>query len=154
MALSCNSLGKKGNLLRWGILHEETKKPILKEVRNDHRSKFSNLSNWIGKKKPEKIRASMGFEPVISAILVRCSNQLSYEATHIGSNASKYELFHICFTSSHSSREIWSELHKLALLSTCGFIAQLVEHRTSIAEVTGSNTVEVLIFSGFVFPIA
>ena len=31
----------------------------------------------------------------------------------------------------------------------CGFIAQLVEHRTGIAEVTGSNPVEALIFSGF-----
>ena len=28
----------------------------------------------------------------------------------------------------------------------CGFIAQLVEHRTGIAEVAGSNPVEVLIF--------
>ena len=28
----------------------------------------------------------------------------------------------------------------------CGFIAQLVEHRTGIAEVTGSNPIEVLIF--------
>ena len=28
----------------------------------------------------------------------------------------------------------------------CGFIALLVEHRTSIAEVTGSNPVEALIF--------
>ena len=36
----------------------------------------------------------------------------------------------------------------------CGFIAQLVEHRTGIAEVTGSNPVEELIFSGFLFPIA
>ena len=27
----------------------------------------------------------------------------------------------------------------------CGFIAQLVEHRTGIAEVTGSNPVEALI---------
>ena len=37
-----------------------------------------------------------------------------------------------------------------------GFIAQLVEHRTGIAEVTGSNPVEALIFffSGFFFPIA
>ena len=30
-------------------------------------------------------------------------------------------------------------------------IAQLVEHRTGIAEVTGSNPVEALIFSGFLF---
>ena len=28
----------------------------------------------------------------------------------------------------------------------CGFIAQLVEHRTGIAEVTGSNSVEALTF--------
>ena len=28
----------------------------------------------------------------------------------------------------------------------CGFIAQLAEHRTGIAEVTGSNPVEALIF--------
>ena len=35
----------------------------------------------------------------------------------------------------------------------CGFIAQLVEHHTSIAEVTGSNPIEAQIFSGF-FPIA
>ena len=34
----------------------------------------------------------------------------------------------------------------------CGFIAQLVEHRTGIAEVTGSNPVEALFFSGFFFP--
>ena len=31
----------------------------------------------------------------------------------------------------------------------CGFVAQLVEHRTGIAEVTSSNPVEALIFSGF-----
>ena len=37
----------------------------------------------------------------------------------------------------------------------CGFIAQLVEHRTGITEVTGSNPVKALIvFSGFFFPIA
>ena len=35
-----------------------------------------------------------------------------------------------------------------------GIIAQLVEHRTGIAEVTGSNPVKALIFSGFFFPIA
>ena len=46
------------------------------------------------------------------------------------------------------------ELSKLTSLSMCGFIAQLVEHRTGIAEVTGSNPVETLIFSGFLYPIA
>ena len=33
----------------------------------------------------------------------------------------------------------------------CGFIAQLVEHRTGIAEVTGSNPVEALFFQAFSF---
>ena len=44
------------------------------------------------------------------------------------------------------------EVNKLASLPMCGFIAQLVEHRTGIAEVTGWNPVEALIFSGFLFP--
>ena len=38
------------------------------------------------------------------------------------------------------------ELNKLTSLPMCGFIAQLVEHRTGIAEVRGSNPVEALIF--------
>ena len=38
------------------------------------------------------------------------------------------------------------ELNKLTSLPMCGFIAQLVEHRTGIAEVTGSNPIEALIF--------
>ena len=36
-------------------------------------------------------------------------------------------------------------------LPICGFIAQLVEHRTGIAEVTGSNPVEALIFQASSF---
>ena len=43
---------------------------------------------------------------------------------------------------------------KLTSLPMCGFIAQLVEQRTGNAEVTGSNPIEALIFSGFFFPIA
>ena len=39
-------------------------------------------------------------------------------------------------------------------LPMCGFIAQLVEHRAGIAEVTSSNPVEALIFSGFFFAVA
>ena len=59
------------------------------KVKNDHRSKFSNLSYW--KKKPEKkIRASTGFEPVTSAIPVRLLYQLSYEAMHIGSEVNLF----------------------------------------------------------------
>ena len=38
------------------------------------------------------------------------------------------------------------ELNKLTSLPMCGFIAQLVEHCTGIAEVTSSNAVEALIF--------
>ena len=39
----------------------------------------------------------------------------------------------------------------LTSLLMCGFIAQLVEHRTGIAEVTGSNPVEALIFKASSF---
>ena len=56
----------------------------------------------------------------------------------------RYELFHINFTSLHCTGRY--ELNKLTSLPMCGFIAQLVEHRTGIAEVTGSNPVEALIF--------
>ena len=52
----------------------------------------------------------------------------------------KYELFHIYFTWFHCTGRY--ELNKLTLLPMCGFIAQLVEHRTGIAEVLGSNPVE------------
>ena len=38
------------------------------------------------------------------------------------------------------------ELNKMTSLPMCGFIAQLVEHRTGITEVTGWNPVEALIF--------
>ena len=57
------------------------------------------------------------------------------------------------YTSRHLTPHGRYELNKLTSLPMCGFIAQLVEHRTGIAEVTGSNPVEALIFSGF-FPIA
>ena len=65
----------------------------------------------------------------------------------------KYELFHINFTSFHCTGRY--ELNKLTSLPMCGFIAQLqlAKHRNGITEVTGSNPVEALIFSGF-FPIA
>ena len=47
------------------------------------------------------------------------------------------------------------QLERRSLISMCGFIAQLVEHCTGIAGVTGSNPVEALIFfSGFFFPAA
>ena len=48
--------------------------------------------------------------------------------------------------SKFSNLSNWKE--ELTSLPMCGFIAQLVEHRTGIAEVTGSNPVEALIFFG------
>ena len=58
------------------------------------------------------------------------------------------------YTSHHFTPRGRYELNKLTSLPMCGFIAQLVEHRTGIAEVMGSNPVEALIFSGFSFPVA
>ena len=83
----------------------------------------------IGKKKPEKkIRASAS-----------ASTKMPKSALIFFSGF----LFH--YTGRY-------ELNKLTSLPMCGFIAQLVEHRTGIAEVT--DPVEALIFSGFFFPIA
>ena len=59
--------------------------------------------------------------------------------------SSKYELFHI-YTSHHFPPHGRYELNKLTSLPMCGFIVQLAEHRTGIAEITGSNPVEALIF--------
>jgi len=73
------------------------------KVKNDHRSKFSNLSNW--KKEAWK---NQGFNGI-------------------------------------RTRDLGD---------TGAMLYQPVEHRTGIAEVTGSNPVEALIFSGFFFPIA
>ena len=55
-----------------------------------------------------------------------------------------YESFRIHYIISLLSRENMNS--QLTSLPMCGFIAQLVEHRTGIAEVTGSNPVEALIF--------
>ena len=55
-----------------------------------------------------------------------------------------YESFHIHYIISLLSRENMNS--QLTSLPMCGFIAQFVEHRTGIAEVTGSNPVEALIF--------
>ena len=50
------------------------------------------------------------------------------------------------YTSHHFTPHGTCELNKLTSLPLCGFIAQLVEHRTGIAEVTGSNPVEAFDF--------
>ena len=92
---------------------------ILKmKVKSDHHSKFSNFSNW--KRSLKNIRASTGFKPVTSTIPVRCSTQQIDLARN--------------------------ELNKLTSLPMCGFTAQLVEHHTGIAKVTGLNPIEARIF--------
>ena len=111
------------------------------KVKCDHRSKFKQLERSLKKKK--KISASTGFEPVTSAIPVRCSTNWAMKP---------HTLFHISFTSFHCTGRY--ELNKLTSLPMCGFTAQLVGNNTCIAEIMGSYPVEALIFSGFFFPIA
>ena len=48
------------------------------------------------------------------------------------------------YASRHFTPHERYELNKLTSLPMCGFIAQLVEHPTGIAEVTDSNPVEAL----------
>ena len=96
-------------------------------MKNDRRSKFSNLSNWkeeAWKKKSGLQRDSNPWPP-----RYRCDALPTELWSHtLGARSGRYEL------------------NKLTSLPMCGFIAQLVEHRTGIAEVTGSNPVEALIF--------
>ena len=77
--------------------------------------------------------------------------QLSYEATHWERgqfiefiSPVRSEMLWIIYEISHI-------FNKLTSLPMCGFIAQLVEHHTGIAEVTGSNPVEALIFQASSF---
>ena len=49
------------------------------KVKNDHRSKFSDLSNW-KEESLKKIRASTGFEPVTSANTGAIIYQLSLDS--------------------------------------------------------------------------
>ena len=90
-------------------------------MKNDHCSKFSNLSNW--KKKCEK--KNQGFNGIRTRDL-RVAGVLLYQLSYAPHG--RYEL------------------NKLTSVPMCGFIAQLVEQRTGNAEVSGSNPVEALIF--------
>ena len=89
--------------------------------------KFSNLSIW-----KEKAWKNQGFNGIRTRDLRDTGAmlyQLSYEAIH------------------------WdAQLAQLTSLPMCSFIAHLIGRRTGIAEVTGSNPVEALIFSGFFLP--
>ena len=152
LGLQCNVTCFKKNVVI-GQLYPCCSASFLTQVRakgmSDHRSKFSNLSNW-----KEEAWKNQGFNGIrthdlrdTGAILY----QLSYEATHwergqffefispVRSEMtwSIYEIVHIC-TAVVDEREEWSSL------PMCGFIAQMVEHRTGIAEVMGSNPVEAL----------
>ena len=107
--------------------------------------------HFLGKKKPEK---NQGFNGIRTRDLHDTGAmlyQLSYEATHWERGQ-----FFISFRCSYMNYFIYTyiislltgryELNKLTSLPMCGFIAQLVEHRTGVTEVTGSNPVEALIF--------
>ena len=71
------------------------------KVKNDHRSKFSSLSNWKEEawKKP---RASTGFKPVTSAIPVRCSTNWTTVWSHTLGARSIYWV--------HISHEEWNDV--------------------------------------------
>ena len=126
------------------------------KVKCDHRSIFSNLSNWKGEawKKSGLQRGSNPVEALIfffffffRLLLSNCLNWKIYCDDHTSlssTTAVQIWIFHIYFTWFHCTGRY--ELNKLTLLPMCGFIAQLVEHRTGIAEVMGSNPVEALIF--------
>ena len=83
------------------------------KVENDHRSKFSNLSNW-----KEEAWKNQGFNGIRTCDLRDTSAmlyQLSYEATHWERGQ------FIEFISLLTGRY---ELNKLTSLPMCGFIAQ------------------------------
>ena len=130
--------------------------------KNDHRNKFSNLSNW---KEEAWKKKNQGFNGIrirnlrdTGAMLY----QLSYEATH----CERGRLIEFI-----SSREEWNDVKyiwnnsylncgckwKWRIIIAVNFpiyaigfqFKQLVEHRTGIAEVTGSNPVEAQIFFFF-----
>ena len=126
----------------------------------DHRSAISNLSNCKEARKYQGFNGSrtrdlrdtgaMLHQLIIPGLLL--SNCLTWkiycnEHSSLSSQPKfKYELFHVYFTSFHSTGRY--ELNKMTSLPLCGVIAQLVEHRTAIAEVTGSTHVKGLVFSG------
>ena len=139
------------------------------KVKNDPRSEFSNLSNWKEEawKKSGLQRDSNPWPPryrcdaLPSELWSHTLGARSICWVHIfpwGVKWCKYiwnnsymncgyrwksRMIHWFHSSLLTGRY---ELNKLTSLPTCGFIAQLVEHRTGIAEVTGSNPVEALIF--------
>ena len=126
------------------------------KVKNDHHSKFSNLSNWKEEawKKSGLQRDSNPWPPrwspdfffqASSFQLLKLENLLRWSFFTFIYNRSSIMNYFI-YTSHHFTPHGRYELNKLTSLPMCGFIAQLVEQRTGNAEVTGSNPVEALIF--------
>ena len=70
-------------------------------------------NSFIGKKKPEKIRASTGFEPVTSAILVRCSTNWAMWLHSSVGRASHW------YCGGHGFESRWSPDFFRLLLSNC-----------------------------------
>ena len=102
------------------------------KVKSDHRSKFSNLSNWKeGAWKYQDFNGSRTCDLRDTGAML---DQLSSGATH-------WKGGQFVFTALEDMNSTnWPR-------SQC--VAQLVEHRTGVTEVTGSNPVKALIFSGF-----
>ena len=128
------------------------------KVKSDLRSKFSNLSpDFFRLRLSNCLNCKIRWSPAFFRLcLSNCLNWKIYCEDHSSLSSTTavqiWIISYINFTLFHCTGKY--ELIKLTSLPMCGFIAQLVEHRTGIAEVTGSNLVEALIFSGFIFPIA
>ena len=90
-------------------------------------------------------RWSLNFFQASNFQLHKLENSLRWSLLTFIYIRSSYMNYFIYFTSFHSSHGKNGNL-QLTLLPMCGFIAQLVEHRTGNAEVTGSNPVEAWIF--------
>ena len=136
-------------------------------MKNDHRSKFSNLSNW-----KEEAWKNQGFNGIRTRDLRDTGAmlyQLSCEATHwergqfiefispVRSEMmwSIYEINSYIWTAVvDQSEEGFNGIRTRDLRDTGAMLYQLSCEASGIAEVTGSNPVEALIFSGFFFPIA
>ena len=105
----------------------------------------------IGRKKPEKYQGFDGIPTREALIFFRllpsnCLNWKIYCDDHssLSSTTTVQNMNFIYFTSFYCMGRY--ELNKLTLLPKCGFTAQLVERHTVIAEVTGLNPIEALIF--------
>ena len=117
----------------WNVSYIELR--IWNQVSHDHRSCERNLSNC--EQKPEKVRTSTGFEPVTSRY--RCDALTNWMFQYM-----KHFIYH--FT---SILHALIRTHKWPAPNVSGVIAQLVRASHQYREVTGSNPVEVLTFSGF-----